>query len=74
MNVLDTAISGVKIIEPKVFGDARGYFFEVWRDHLYREAGIDCNWVQDNESCSVFGVPGDCTGRRLPTRRRSWSG
>lgn len=56
MNVIDTAIPEVKIIEPRVFGDARGYFFESWSQKAYKEAGIDCNWVQDNESRSRFGV------------------
>ena len=56
MEVVATAISDVKIIVPKVFGDARGYFFEVWNEERYRAAGIDCHWVQDNESRSRFGV------------------
>ena len=56
MNVIDTAIPEVKIIEPKVFGDSRGYFFESWNVKSYKDAGIDCNWVQDNESKSRFGV------------------
>ena len=56
MNVIDTAIPEVKIIEPKVFGDSRGYFFESWSDKRYKEAGIDCNWLQDNESRSRYGV------------------
>ena len=56
MNVIDTEIPEVKIIEPKVFGDSRGYFFESWSDKRYKEAGIDCNWLQDNESRSHYGV------------------
>ena len=56
MQIIDTAISEVKIIVPKVFGDARGYFFESWNAEKYFAAGIDCNWVQDNESKSKFGV------------------
>ena len=56
MQILDTAISEVKIIIPKVFGDARGYFFESWNAARYAEFGIDCNWIQDNESKSRFGV------------------
>lgn len=56
MNVIDTEIPEVKIIEPKVFGDSRGYFFESWSDKRYKEAGIDCNWIQDNESRSRYGV------------------
>ena len=56
MKIIDTPISDVKIIEPSVFGDARGYFFETWRKGLYQEAGIGGEWVQDNESKSRFGV------------------
>ena len=56
MKVTDTELEGVKIIEPRIFGDARGYFFESWNENAYREAGIDCRWIQDNESKSRFGV------------------
>ena len=56
MNVIDTEIQEVKIIEPKVFGDSRGYFFESWSEKRYKEVGIDCNWLQDNESRSRYGV------------------
>ena len=56
MEIIATAIPEVKIVVPKVFGDARGYFFESWSAARYAEAGIDCNWVQDNESKSRFGV------------------
>ena len=56
MNVIPTEIPDVKIIEPRIFGDSRGYFFESWNLERYREAGIDCDWIQDNESRSSFGV------------------
>ena len=56
MNVIKTDIEGVVIIEPKIFGDARGYFFESWNREKYLEAGIDCEFIQDNESKSRFGV------------------
>jgi dTDP-4-dehydrorhamnose 3,5-epimerase len=56
MIVIDTALDGAKIIEPKIFGDARGYFFESWNEKNFKEAGIDCRWVQDNESKSRAGV------------------
>ena len=56
MEIINTAIDEVKIIVPQVFGDARGYFFESWNAAKYAEAGINCNWVQDNESKSRFGV------------------
>jgi len=56
MKVIDTGIKEVKIIEPVLFGDARGYFFESWNREKYKSAGIGCDWVQDNESKSRFGV------------------
>ena len=56
MEIISTAIPDVKIVVPKVFGDARGYFFESWNQARYAESGIDCRWIQDNESKSRFGV------------------
>ncbi len=56
MNIIKTTIDGVVIIEPKVFGDNRGYFFETWKQETYAQAGINCDFVQDNESKSSYGV------------------
>ena len=56
MNIIPTLLDGVLLIEPKVFGDARGYFFESWNRKKYEELGINCNFMQDNESCSRKGV------------------
>ena len=56
MNIIETGLSGARIIEPKVFGDARGYFFESWNRAAFEAAGIANTWVQDNESKSCFGV------------------
>ena len=57
MNVIKTAIDGVLIIEPKVFGDTRGYFFESFNAKEFAEkTGRDINFVQDNESSSRYGV------------------
>ena len=56
MNIIEPGISGVLILEPKVFGDARGYFFESWNRPVFEAAGITNTWVQDNESKSCFGV------------------
>ena len=57
MNVIDTAIPGLKIIEPKVFGDERGFFYESFNEKRLAElAGIDLPFVQDNHSRSVKGV------------------
>ena len=56
MNIIETALPGVLIVEPKVFGDARGYFFESWNQAAFEAAGITNKWVQDNESKSCYGV------------------
>ena len=57
MNVIKTDIEGALIIEPKVFGDARGYFFESYNEEAFKkETGLDVKFVQDNESKSRYGV------------------
>lgn len=57
MEVIKTAIEGVFIIEPRVFGDARGYFFESFNAREFAEkTGVEVNFVQDNESMSRYGV------------------
>lgn len=49
-------IEGLKVIEPAVFGDARGYFMETYNYNDFAETGIDCQFVQDNQSASKKGV------------------
>ena len=49
-------IEGLKVIEPTVFGDARGYFVETYNENDFKEAGIDVTFVQDNQSGSKKGV------------------
>ncbi len=57
MNFIKTDIEGLIIVEPKIFGDARGYFFESFRlDELEAAVGHKVNFVQDNESKSSYGV------------------
>lgn len=56
MKVSKTAIDGVFIIEPQVFEDARGYFFESWNKAKLKEQGIDYDFIQDNQSKSCFGT------------------
>ena len=56
MEVIKTAIDGVVIIEPKVFGDTRGYFFESFNQRKFEEKVRKINFVQDNESMSSYGV------------------
>ena len=49
-------IKGLKVVEPTVFGDARGYFMETYNYNDFKEAGIDVEFVQDNQSSSHKGV------------------
>lgn len=56
MNLIETRLPGVLIIEPRVFGDARGFFLETFQTDRYRDAGIDLPFVQDNHSRSRKGV------------------
>lgn len=56
MNVVETELPGVLIVEPKVFGDDRGFFFESYNRKRYEEAGIPADFVQDNVSFSERGV------------------
>ena len=56
MDVISTEIPDVKIVEPVIFRDARGYFVETYNAARYAEAGIAADFVQDNESCSSRGV------------------
>lgn len=56
MNLIETAIPGPLIIEPKVFGDARGFFMETWNAEAFAAAGLNMTFVQDNHSRSQKGV------------------
>ena len=56
MKIIPTEISGLILLEPKAFGDARGFFFESYQINRYREAGITENFVQDNVSRSSKGI------------------
>ena len=56
MKIIETQLPGVLIIEPKVFGDHRGFFLESFQVERYRQAGIDLPFVQDNHSRSQRGV------------------
>ena len=56
MNVIQTKIKDLVIIEPKVFGDDRGFFYETFQSARYKDAGINENFVQDNRSRSTQGV------------------
>jgi dTDP-4-dehydrorhamnose 3,5-epimerase len=56
MKVSATAIPDIKLIEPRAFGDDRGFFFESWNARVLAAAGIDATFVQDNHSRSRHGV------------------
>jgi dTDP-4-dehydrorhamnose 3,5-epimerase len=56
MKVIETALPGALILEPQVFGDARGYFYESYNESKFHEAGIDHRFVQCNVSRSARGV------------------
>ena len=53
MNVIETSLNGVVIIEPKVFGDSRGWFMESWSKQKFEAAGLNYDFVQDNQSFSA---------------------
>jgi dTDP-4-dehydrorhamnose 3,5-epimerase len=56
MEVIETKLKGVLVLQPKVFEDARGYFFESYNENLFKQAGLHLNFVQDNQSLSQKGV------------------
>ena len=56
ITVENCAIEGLKVITPAVFGDERGYFMETYQYNEFKEAGIDVDFVQDNQSASKKGV------------------
>jgi dTDP-4-dehydrorhamnose 3,5-epimerase len=56
MEIIETKLKGVLVLKPKVFEDARGYFFESYNANLFKAAELDLNFVQDNQSLSQKGV------------------
>ena len=56
MNIIPTEIQGLVRIEPRIFGDNRGYFFESFSERRFKELVADVDFVQDNESMSSYGV------------------
>ena len=56
MRVVPTSLPDVLLIEPSVFGDQRGFFFESWNRRAFGEAGVEAEFVQDNHSRSVHNV------------------
>jgi len=56
MEITETFIKGLFVIKPKVFEDARGYFYESYNNSVFKKAGLNMNFVQDNQSLSQKGV------------------
>ena len=56
MLFITTDLPGLLVFEPKVFEDSRGYFFESYNENIFQQQGIQCRFVQDNQSCSSYGV------------------
>lgn len=56
MKIINTPIKDVYIIEPQIFKDERGYFFESYNQAKFEEAGLHYNFIQDNQSKSVYGT------------------
>ena len=56
MKIIQTALPGVLVLEPKLFGDARGFFLESWNRQTFAGLGLDLDFVQDNHSRSAKGV------------------
>lgn len=66
MNISTTTIEGLIIIEPRIFPDDRGYFFESYSEKKYHEAGINAAFVQDNQSFSQKGALRGLHGQANP--------
>ncbi len=56
MKVVETGFEGLFVLEPRVFADERGYFFESFNSQTFKNNGLDFLWVQDNQSKSKYGV------------------
>lgn len=56
MPFIKTELPGLVVFEPGVYKDSRGYFFEAYNENVFKEAGIDIRFVQDNQSSSTYGV------------------
>jgi len=68
MKIIETDLPGCRIIEPRVFGDSRGEFFESWNKPRWAEAGLDFDVVQSNVSISSRGVEPRVRNRWQHTR------
>ena len=74
MNVIETPFEGLMIIEPRVFNDDRGYFFESFNERNFESAtGFNNRFVQDNQARSTYVCCEDCTIKMLPTHKQNLS-
>ena len=64
MKRIETDLPGCLILEPRVFGDERGFFYESWNQARFADAGLDVRFVQGNVSSSVRGVLRGLMGKR----------
>ena len=72
MEVIKTAIDGVFILEPRIFNDARGYFFESFSGREFEEKVCRTTFVQDNESFSTMVYYAACISRNLLSHKANW--
>ncbi|MEO6305369.1 MAG: dTDP-4-dehydrorhamnose 3,5-epimerase family protein, partial [Bacteroidia bacterium] len=56
MEIIETKLKDLLVLKPKVFEDERGYFFESYNQNLFKQAGLNLDFVQDNQSLSQKGV------------------
>ena len=66
MKITESVIKGLFIVEPRVFEDSRGHFFESYNQVVFKNAGIDLNFIQDNQSKSEYGVIRGLHFQKLP--------
>ena len=71
MEVKKTDIEGVVILEPRLFEDERGYFFEAFSEREFAEKVRECHFVQENEAYSTYGVVRGLHFQRPPHAQRS---
>lgn len=56
MKIESTPFEGLLILTPRIFADERGYFFESYNAHTFKQNGLNFDWLQDNQSSSTYGV------------------
>ena len=73
MRITETGLEGMLVIEPKVYKDSRGFFFESYNKRIFQEiTGQDVDFIQDNLSRSGYGVLRDCIFRLTHLGNQNW--